>query len=103
MNLRRTAATRLMTISRIVVGPQSLYKTLLWGLGVIRVRGDAVARGVLLYFELTPSAIRRDSDDMIVNFRVARVWSVQEWSHNTTDTKIQEFSMVSQIYNQLNS
>jgi hypothetical protein len=41
MNLRRTAATRLMTISRIIVGPQSFDKTLLWVLGVIRVRGDA--------------------------------------------------------------
>jgi hypothetical protein len=37
-----------------------------------------VDRGVLLYFELTPFAIRRDSDDVIVNFRVAGVWTVQE-------------------------
>jgi hypothetical protein len=64
---------------------------------VIRVRGDAVARQVLLYFELTPSAIRRDSDDVIVNFRVAWVLSVQEQSHNKTGTKILEFSMDSQI------
>ena len=28
------------------------------------------------YFELTPSAIRRNSDDVIVNFRVAGVWTV---------------------------
>ena len=64
---------------------------------MIRVRGDAIARGVLLYFELTPSAIRRDSDDVIVNFRVAGVWPVQEWSHNMTDTKILEFSIDLQI------
>jgi hypothetical protein len=78
MNLGRTAATRLITISRIVVGPESLDKNLLWVNGVIRVRGDTVARGVLLYFELTPSAIRRDGDNVIVNFEVAGVWSVQE-------------------------
>jgi hypothetical protein len=97
MNLHRTAATTLMTISRIVVGPYSLDKTLLWVLGMIRVRGNAVARGVLLYFELTPSAIRCDSDDVTVNSRVARIWTIQEWSHNTTNTKILEFSMDSQI------
>ena len=38
--------------------------------------------------ELTPSAIRRDGDDVIVVIRVAGVWTVQEWSHNMTDTKI---------------
>jgi hypothetical protein len=69
---------------------------------VIRVRGDAVARGVLLYYELTPSAIRRDSNDMIVNFRVAGVSSVQEWSHNVTNKKILDFSIDLQIWNQLN-
>jgi hypothetical protein len=52
---------------------------------------------VLLYIELTLSAIRRDGDDVIVNFRVAGVWAVQEWSHNMTDTKILEFSIDSQI------
>jgi hypothetical protein len=52
---------------------------------------------VLFYSELTPSAIRRDGDDAIVIFRVAGVWTVQEWSHNMTNTKIQEFSMDSQI------
>jgi hypothetical protein len=34
--------------------------------------GGAVGRGVLLYFKLT-SATRRDGDDVIVNFKVARV------------------------------
>jgi hypothetical protein len=33
-------------------------------------------RGVLLYYELTPSAIGRDGDDAIVIFRVAGVWTV---------------------------
>jgi hypothetical protein len=66
-----------------------------------REHGGAVVRRVLLYIELTPSATRRDGDDMIVNFRVAGVWTVQEWSHNMIDTKILEFSMDSQIYNQL--
>lgn len=58
-----------------------------------RACGGAIGRGVLLYFELTPSATRRDGDDVIVNFRVAGVWIVQEWPHNMTDTKILEFSM----------
>jgi hypothetical protein len=44
-----------MTISHIVVGPQSIDKTLLWVLVVIRIPGDAVARGGLLHFELTPA------------------------------------------------
>jgi len=43
------------------------------------------------------SAIRRDGDDAIVIFRVVGVWTVQEWSYNITDTKIQEFSVDSQI------
>ncbi|KFY92679.1 hypothetical protein V500_04080 [Pseudogymnoascus sp. VKM F-4518 (FW-2643)] len=43
---------------------------------VQRARGGATGRGVLLYFELTPSAIRRNGDDVIVNFRVAEVLSV---------------------------
>ena len=30
----------------------------------------------LFYYELTPSAIRRDGDDAIVIFRVAGVWTV---------------------------
>jgi hypothetical protein len=84
-------------VAHSLVSPTRLWTTLK---GVIRVRDDAVARGVLLYFELTPSAIRRDSDDVMVNFRVtwlAGVWSVQEWSHNTTGTKILEFSIDSQI------
>ena len=34
---------------------------------------SAINRGVLLYFELTPSVIRRDSHDMIIIFRAARV------------------------------
>jgi hypothetical protein len=55
---------------------------------VQRARGGAVGRGVLLYYELTPSAIRRDGDDAIIIFRVAGVWTVQEWSHNMTNTKI---------------
>jgi hypothetical protein len=59
---------------------------------VIRVCGDTAAGGVLLYFELTPSAIRRNGDDVTVNFRVAGVWAVQEWLRNMTDTKILEFS-----------
>ena len=45
-----------------------------------------------------PSAIGRDDDDdVIVNFRLAGVWTVQEWLYNITDTKIREFSMDSQI------
>jgi hypothetical protein len=64
---------------------------------VYRARGGAVGRGVLFYYELTPSTIRRDGDDAIVIFRVSGVWTVQGWSHNMTDTKIQEFSMDSQI------
>jgi hypothetical protein len=48
----------------------------------------AIGRGVLLYFELTPSVIGRDGDDVIVNFRVTGVWTIQEWSHNMTNTKI---------------
>jgi len=36
---------------------------------------------------LTPPIIRRDGDDMIRKFRIARVWTVQEWSYNMTDTK----------------
>lgn len=31
---------------------------------------------VPLYIELTPSAVRRDSDDVIVKFGVAGVWTV---------------------------
>ena len=40
-----------------------------------------------MYFDLTPSAFRRVGDDAIGNFRVAGVWTVQEWSHNITNTK----------------
>mgnify|MGYP001603146372 CR=1 FL=1 len=58
-----------------------------------KARGGAVGRGVLLCVELTSSAIRRDGDDVIVNFRVAGVWAVHEWSHNMISTKILEFSM----------
>jgi hypothetical protein len=62
-----------------------------------KTRGGAVGQRVLLYFELTPSAIRRDGDDAIAIFVVAGVWTVQEWSHNMTDTKIRDFLMDSQI------
>ena len=62
-----------------------------------RACGGAIGQGVLLYFELTPSAIRRDGDDAIVIFGVVGVWTVQEWSHNITDTKIREFLMDSEI------
>ena len=59
--------------------------------------------GVLFYSKLTPSAIRRDSNNAIVIFRIAGVQTVQKQSHNITNTKIQEFSIDSQIQNQLNS
>ena len=55
--------------------------------------------GVLFYSKLTPSAIRRDSNNAIVIFRIAGVQTVQKQSHNITNTKIQEFSIDSQIYN----
>jgi hypothetical protein len=42
---------------------------------------------------LLPSAIRRDGDNAIVIFRIDGVLTVQEWSHNTTDIKIQEYSI----------
>ena len=35
-----------------------------------KTRGGAVGRRILLYFELTPSAIRRDGDDAIIIFIV---------------------------------
>jgi hypothetical protein len=69
----------------------------LWRGSETQIKLFYVGRGVLFYYELTPSAIRREGDDAIVISRVAGVWTVQEWSHNMTDTKIQEFSMDSQI------
>jgi hypothetical protein len=57
----------------------------------------AIGQGVLLYYELTPSAIRRDDDDSIVIFRVAEVQTVQGWLHDMTNTKIREFSIDSEI------
>jgi hypothetical protein len=36
---------------------------------------------IILRIELTLSTIRRDGDDAIVIFRVAGLWTVQEWSH----------------------
>lgn len=53
----------------------------------VRARGGAIGREALLYFDLMPSVIRRDGDDAIGNFRVAGLWTIQEWSHNMTDTK----------------
>ena len=41
--------------------------------------------------------IRLNSNDMIVNFRVTRVYTVQDWSLDMTGTNILEFSMDSQI------
>ena len=35
--------------------------------------------------------IRRNNDGVIVNSRVARIWTVQKWSHNMTNTKILDF------------
>ena len=62
-------------------------------------------RGQKSYFysELASSAIRREGDDAMVNFRIDRIQTVQEWSHNITNTKLQEFSVDLQIQNQLNS
>ena len=51
---------------------------------------------VLFYSELMHSAIRGDDDDTIVIFRLAGVLTVQEWSHDMVDTKIQKFSADSQ-------
>jgi hypothetical protein len=48
---------------------------------------------VLLYYELTPFAIRREGDDAIVIFGATGVWTIQEWSHNMTDINIREFSI----------
>jgi hypothetical protein len=39
---------------------------------VIRANGGAIGSGDQLYFELTPSAIRRDGSDMLVNFSLAK-------------------------------
>jgi hypothetical protein len=55
---------------------------------VQRARDGAAGGGILLSYELTPSAISRDGDDEIVIFGVAGVWAVQEWSHIITDTGI---------------
>lgn len=52
--------------------------------------GGAMDREVLLYFELTPSVIRSDGDDVIVIFRVAGIWTVQELSCNMTNAIIQD-------------
>ncbi len=52
---------------------------------------------VPLYSELTTSVTRRDGDDAIIIFGEARVWAVQKWSHNMTDTKTREFSADLQI------
>lgn len=71
--------------------------------GAKRARGGAIDRGVLLYFELTPSATRRDGDDVIVNIGIARVWTVKRGLHDINNTKIGEFSTDSQIQNQLSS
>jgi hypothetical protein len=35
-----------------------------------------IGRGVLFYYELTPSAMRRDGDDAILIFRAAGAWDV---------------------------
>ena len=71
-------------------------QTVLWVWNAQSARGGVVGRGVLFYSELMPFGIRRDGDGVI--FRVAGVWTVQEWSHNMTDTKIQEFSVGSPKY-----
>jgi hypothetical protein len=81
----------------IVVRLRNPDHNIIWVWKAQRARGGAVGREVQLYFELTPSAIRRDGDDVVVYFRVAGVWTVQEWLYNMTDTKILEFSMDSQF------
>jgi hypothetical protein len=62
-----------------------------------------VGRGVLLQHDGRLSAIRREGDDAIVIFGVARARSVQDWAHNMTDTKPRQNSMRSQSQNRLNS
>ncbi len=54
---------------------------------------------VLLYSEITTPIHRRDGDDTIMIFGAARVWTVQKWSHNMTNTRTREFLADLQIQN----